>query len=143
VRRGRLIGIAVSSLLALGLPALGCAGPGTPSFERQSNTSPGARWLALAKLAKQQDWTVAAADATALTFVAYAATPAASGVRDRIAVKLLAASTLITTSTEIQNGGDWLRPSRLCASYTFSREQALASQLESEAALASLPPSPP
>jgi hypothetical protein len=136
---GDKIRVAVFPLVfvAVWLSAVGCAGPQVyVPFEQRTMVSAEARWQALQSMAMREQWNVVLASPAGYTMVAYANPAGTSGVRDRIKVELFADRTVVDTGTEIEDGSHWqLVPGR-CEYYTFSREKALAAQIEAS-------PSPP
>jgi hypothetical protein len=114
----------------LGFTAGGCAGVQPQPFAWPTHTPSDTRWHALEMLAKRQGWTVELSDLKTRTLVAYTATAGVKGIRDRIDVRLLADSTLVATSSEVEDGEAWLGSSERCSGYTFSREKEVAVSIE-------------
>ena len=116
--------------LILGFAAVSCAGVQPQPLAWPTQTPSEMRWHALEMLAKRQGWTVELADLKTRTLVAYTATAGVKGIRDRIDVRLLAGSTLVATSSEVEDGEEWLGSSERCSGYTFSREREVAISIE-------------
>jgi hypothetical protein len=124
-------------LVTAWLSAAGCAGPQVyVPFEQRTAVSAATRWQALESLAKREQWNVVLASPADYTIVAYTNPAGASGVRDRIKVELFSDRTVVDTGSEIEDGGHWQAVPGRCSNYTFSREKALAAQVESS------PPTP-
>ena len=119
-------------LLTAWLSAAGCAGPQVyVPFEQRTTVSAATRWQALEGVAKREQWNVVLTDPADHTMVAYSNSAGASGVRDRIKVELFSDRTVVETGSEIEDHGRWQAVPGRCAGYTFSREKALAAQIES------------
>ena len=143
---GDKIRVAVFPLVfvAVWLSAVGCAGPQVyVPFEQRTTASAETRWQALQSMALREQWNVVLASPAGYTMVAYANPAGTSGVRDRIKVELFADRTVVDTGTEIEeDGGHWqLVPGR-CEYYTFSREKALAAQIEASPSATATPAVP-
>jgi len=117
--------------VAVWLSAAGCAGPQVyVPFEQRTAVSAATRWQTLEGVAKREQWNVVLTDASDHTIVAYSNSAGASGVRDRIKVELFSNRTVVETGSEIEDHGRWQAVPGRCAGYTFSREKALATQIE-------------
>jgi hypothetical protein len=113
------------------LGAAGCAGPQVyVPLEQRTTVSAANRWQALEGVAKREQWDVVLSDSSDYTMVAYSNPAGASGVRDRIKVELFSDRTVVETGSEIEDSGRWQAGPGRCAGYTFSREKALAAQIE-------------
>ena len=126
--------------VAVWLSAAGCAGPQVyVPFEQKTTVSAASRWQALQSVALREQWNVVLASPAGYTIVAYTNPSGASGVRDRIKVELFKDRTVVDTGTEIEDQGLWQVVPGRCENYTFSREKALATQIEAS----SSPPASP
>jgi hypothetical protein len=97
------------------------------------------RWQALESVAQREQWNVVLASPAGYTMVAYSNPAGTSGVRDRIKVELFSDRTVVETGSEIEDRGHWQVAPGRCMNYTFSREKALAAQIDNNQAA---PPSP-
>jgi hypothetical protein len=142
---GDKICVAVFPLVfvAVWLSAAGCAGPQVyVPFEQRTTVSAEARWQALQSVALREQWNVVLASPAGYTMVAYANSAGTSGVRDRIKVELFADRTVVDTGTEIEDGNHWQVVPGRCEYYTFSREKALATQIEASPSATATPAVP-
>jgi hypothetical protein len=113
------------------LSTAGCAGPQVyVPFEQRTRVSAATRWQALEGLAQREQWNVVLASPAGYTMVAYGNPAGTSGVRDRIKVELFSDRTVVETGSEIEDQGHWQVAPGRCEYYTFSREKALAVQID-------------
>ena len=130
-------------LVAVWLSAAGCAGPQVyVPFEQRTTVAAATRWQALQSVAMREQWNVVLASPAGYTIVAYTNPAGTSGVRDRIKVELFSDRTVVDTGTEIEDQGHWQVVPGRCENYTFSREKALAAQLEASSSTPARPAVP-
>jgi hypothetical protein len=121
-----------AAALALSLGAAACAGPQAyVPFEQKTMVSAQSRWQALESVAQREQWNVVQADPKGFTLVAYSNPAGMAGIRDRIKVGVFSDRTVVETRTEVEDQGLWQNSATRCAHYSFSRERALAAQIES------------
>lgn len=127
-------------LVTAWLSAAGCAGPQVyVPFEQRSMVSAATRWQALEGVAKREQWNVVLASPAGYTMVAYSNPAGTAGIRDRIKVELFPHRTVVETGSEIEDQGHWQVVPGRCAGYTFSREKALATQIDNSQATPASP----
>ncbi|HJX65053.1 MAG TPA: hypothetical protein VJ860_14010 [Polyangia bacterium] len=130
-------------LVTAWLSAAGCAGPQVyVPFEQRTRVSAATRWQALESVAKREQWNVVLASPAGYTMVAYSNPAGTAGVRDRIKVELFSHRTVVETGSEIEDQGHWQVVPGRCENYTFSREKALAAQIDNSQATPASPAVP-
>lgn len=142
---GDKVGLAAFPLVfvAVWLSAAGCAGPQVyVPFEQRTTVAAATRWQALQSVAMREQWNVVLASPAGYTIVAYTNPAGTSGVRDRIKVELFADRTVVETGSEIEDNGHWQVVPGRCEYYTFSREKALAAQIEASPSTPASPAAP-
>jgi len=109
---------------------IGCAGPRAyVPFEQHTKLSTEARWQAVQTLAERERWKVAESNQTSHMILGYRYSET-SGMRDRIKIALFPDRTVVETVSEIEDQGRWESSMDRCEKYGFSREKALAAQIE-------------